>query len=46
MISDAYATVAVAYRCAAAFYTEDEEMPRLGKAAVHLVTMAKSVVGK
>ena len=41
-ITDAYATVAIAYRRAAAFYTIDDEMKRLGTAAVHLVTMATS----
>jgi serine/threonine protein kinase HipA of HipAB toxin-antitoxin module len=46
MITDAYATVAVAYRRAAAFYTTDKEMLRLGTAAVHLVTMATSVKRK
>ena len=42
LITDAYATVAIAYRRAAAFYTIDDEMKRLGTAAVHLVTMATS----
>ncbi len=42
MITDAYATIAIAYRRAAAFYTADKEMLRLGTAAVHLVTMATS----
>ena len=42
LITDAYATVAVAYRRAAAVYTVDEEMQQLGTAAVHLVTIANS----
>jgi hypothetical protein len=46
MITDAYATVAIAYRRAAAAYTIDKEMQRLGTAAVHLVTMATSYMGK
>jgi hypothetical protein len=42
LITDAYATVAVAYRRASAAYTVDKEMQQLGTAAVHLVTMATS----
>ena len=42
LITDAYATVAVAYRRAAGVYAIDEEMQRLGTAAVHLLTMATS----
>ena len=42
LITDAYATVAVAYRRAAAAYAIDEEMQKLGTAAVHLLTMAMS----
>ena len=42
MITDAYATVALAHRRAAAVYTMDPELQRLGSAAVHLVTMATS----
>jgi hypothetical protein len=42
MITDAYATVAFAHRRAAALYSIDAEMQRLGTAAVHLVTMANS----
>ena len=42
MITDAYAAVAFAHRRAAAFYSIDAEMQRLGTAAVHLVTMANS----
>ena len=41
-ITDAYATVAVAYRRASAAYAIDEEMQKLGTAAVHLLTMAMS----
>jgi hypothetical protein len=46
MITDAYAAVAIAYRRAAAFYTDDKEMLRLGTAAVHLVTIATSYMEK
>jgi len=42
LITDAYATVAVAYRRAAGVYAIDQEMHRLGTAAVHLLTMATS----
>ena len=42
LITDAYATVAIAYRRAAAVYTIDENMQQLGTAAVHLVTIANS----
>ena len=42
MITDAYATVALAHRRAAASYTKDPELQRLGTAAVHLVTIATS----
>ena len=42
MITDAYATVAIAYRRASAAYAGDEEMQRLGTAAVHLLTIATS----
>lgn len=42
MITDAYATVAIAHRRAAAIYTGDLELQRLGTAAVHLVTIAIS----
>lgn len=42
LITDAYATVAIAYRRAAAIYTLDEKMQQLGTAAVHLVTIANS----
>ncbi|WP_143035718.1 hypothetical protein [Bradyrhizobium sp. Rc2d] len=44
LITDAYATVAIAYRRAAAAYTADKEMERLGTAAVHLVTIANSYI--
>jgi hypothetical protein len=46
LITDAYAVVAIAHRRAAAAYTEDDEMQRLGTAAVHLVTMATSSLEK
>jgi hypothetical protein len=42
MITDAYAVVSGAYRRAAAAYIVDEDMQRLGTAAVHLLTMATS----
>jgi hypothetical protein len=42
LITDAYATVAIAYRRASAAYTGDEEMKKLGTAAVHLLTIATS----
>jgi hypothetical protein len=42
MITNAYATVAIAYRRASTAYTTDPEMQRLGTAAVHLITMATS----
>jgi hypothetical protein len=42
LITDAYATVAIAYRRASAAYTVDKEMQQLGTAAVHLVTIATS----
>ena len=40
--SDAYATVAIAYRRAAGIYEHDRDMRELGTAAVHLLTMAAS----
>jgi hypothetical protein len=42
LITDAYATVAMAYRRAAAVYVLDEEMQQIGTAAVHMVTIANS----
>ena len=42
LITDAYATVAIAYRRASLAYTSDEEMQKLGTAAVHLLTIATS----
>ena len=42
LITDAYSTVAIAYRRAAAVYVHDEEMQQIGTAAVHLVTIANS----
>ena len=44
-VTDAYATVAVAYRRAAGVYIADPDMLELGTAAVHLVTMATSYMG-
>ncbi|MGY3233231.1 hypothetical protein ACVMAJ_000121 [Bradyrhizobium sp. USDA 4448] len=41
-ITDAYATVAMAYRRAAGTYTIDQDMQQLGTAAVHLLTIATS----
>ncbi|MBP1294215.1 hypothetical protein [Bradyrhizobium elkanii] len=41
-VTDAYATVTMAYRRAAGTYTIDQEMQQLGTAAVHLLTMATS----
>jgi hypothetical protein len=41
-ITDAYATVGIAYHRAAGVYTMDQEMQELGTAAVHLLTMATS----
>ena len=41
-VTDAYATVAVAYHRAAGVYVNDREMQELGTAAVHLLTMATS----
>ena len=41
-LTDAYATVGVAYHRAAGVYTIDKEMQELGTAAVHLLTMATS----
>lgn len=41
-VTDACATVAIAYHRAASIYVEDEEMQELGTAAVHLLTMATS----
>lgn len=41
-ITDAYATVAIAYRRAAGLYIVDEDLQKLGTAAVHLLTMATS----
>jgi hypothetical protein len=41
-VTDAYATVAIAYHRAAGVYTMDKQMQELGTAAVHLLTMATS----
>jgi hypothetical protein len=42
LITDAYATVAIAYRRASTAYTVDKGMQQLGTAAVHLLTIATS----
>ena len=41
-LTDAYATIAIAYHRAAGVYTMDKKMQDLGTAAVHLLTMATS----
>ena len=41
-VTDAYATVGIAYHRAAGVYTVDKEMQELGTAAVHLLTIATS----
>jgi hypothetical protein len=41
-VTDAYATVAIAYHRAAGVYVVDKEMQELGTAAVHLLSMATS----
>lgn len=46
LITDAYATVAIANRRASAAYGIDNEMEQLGTAAVHLVTIATSFVSR
>jgi hypothetical protein len=46
LITDAYATVAIASRRASAAYGIDQEMQQLGTAAVHLVTIATSFVSR
>jgi hypothetical protein len=43
-VTDACATVAVAYHRAAGVYVGDEKMMELGTAAVHLLTMATSYI--
>ncbi len=43
-VTDAYATVGIAYHRAACVYTVDKEMEQLGTAAVHLLTMANSYI--
>ena len=42
LITDAYATAAVAYRRASGAYTGDRDLQQLGTAAVHLITIATS----
>jgi hypothetical protein len=41
-VTDACATVGIAYHRAAGVYTMDKEMQELGTAAVHLLTIATS----
>ena len=41
-VTDAFATVGVAYHRAAGIYSVDKTMEKLGTAAVHLLTMATS----
>jgi hypothetical protein len=41
-VTDACATVGIAYHRAAGVYTMDPEMQELGTAAVHLLTIATS----
>ena len=41
-VTDAYATVGIAYHRAAGIYMMDKEMQELGTAAVHLLTIATS----
>ena len=43
-VTDAYATVGIAYHRAAGSYATDQEMQELGTAAVHLLTIATSFV--
>ena len=45
-VTDACATVAVAYHRAAGVYVADEKMQKLGTAAVHLLAMATSYMRK
>ena len=45
-VTDAYATVAVAYHRAAGVYVSDKEMQDLGTAAVHLLTIATSYMAQ
>jgi hypothetical protein len=42
LVTDAYATVGIAYHRAAGVYMMDKEMLELGTAAVHLLTIATS----
>jgi hypothetical protein len=41
-VTDACATVAIAYHRAAGVYQDDNDLQQLGTAAVHLLTMARS----
>ena len=45
-VTDAYATVGIAYHRAAGVYMMDKEMQELGTAAVHLLTIATSYMNK
>ena len=45
-VTDAFATVAVAYRRASGGYATNLEMQELGTAAVHLLTMATSYINR
>jgi hypothetical protein len=45
-VTDAYATVGIAYHRAAGVYTMDKRMQELGTAAVHLLTIATSYTQK
>jgi hypothetical protein len=45
-VTDAYATVGVAYHRAAGVYVLDKDMQELGTAAVHLLTMATSYMAR
>jgi len=46
LITDAYATVAIAYRRASTAYTGNKKMQQLGTAAVHLLTIATSYMAQ
>jgi hypothetical protein len=45
-VTDAYATVGVAYHRAAGVYVLDKDMQELGTAAVHLLTIATSYMAR
>jgi hypothetical protein len=44
-VTDAYATVGIAYHRAAGFYILENDLQELGTAAVHLLTIAASYMG-